>query len=495
MGRLVGIDIRETHVRAALLRTSYRRVAVEQLLEVSVESAGSLEQALLSAALPLTQHSESLAVGIDGARAFIHRLTLPPTALKQLNEVVPFELEAHVPVDFDELVFDQRTLRREAPDAPVIVLAAAARTEHVRERIRLVERVLGREPERVGCGPLPLANLAALSPALSVAGPLALVDLGGTRTEVVLLVNGEASFARTLSRGVQGLPESAPALAAELRQSFGAWASQGGAPVQSIFLLGAGAAAPGAQEYLSHELGVAVAQLDALNVEASNPELLASIPRFAKAVALGLSLAPRPSDMNLRRGPLSYQRGYGFLKEKVPLLSGLGAAIIISFLFSTWAELRAMSREHAVLSSALGTLSQNALGEKTTKASRARSLLTEREAAIPPDPMPHMDGFDVMVELSKSIPMSITHDIEELDLERGHVRVDAVVDSTSDAQTVAAAVKSHPCTNSAKISNITQAVNSQRQKYVLEFDLKCPEDSATTKKKKKGANEPSGGGS
>lgn len=492
MGRLVGIDIRETHVRAALLRTSYRRVAVEQLLEVSVESAGSLEQALLSAALPLTQHSESLVVGIDGARAFIHRLTLPPTALKQLGEVVPFELEAQVPVDFDELVFDQRTLRREAAESPVIVMAAAARIEHVKERIELVQRVLGREPERVGCGPLPLANLAMLSADLSAPGPIALVDLGGTRTEVVFLTNGEAVFARTLARGVQGLPESAPALAAELRQSLGAWASQGGAPVQSVYLLGGGAAAPGAQEYLSHELGAAVTQLPPLNVEATNPEILQSVPRFAKAVALGLSLASRPGDPNLRRGPVAYQRGYGFLKERIPLLSGLGVAIIISFLFSTWAELRALSREHAVLSSALATLTQNVLGEKTTNPDRAQTLLNEREVPDPPDPMPHMDGFDVMVELSKSIPMSITHDIEELNLERGHVRMDGIVDSTGDAQTVAGEVQSHKCTRNAKVSKITQAVNSNRQKYVLEFDLKCPEDQGTAKKKKKGS---SGGGS
>ena len=35
--------------------------------------------------------------------------------------------------------------------------------------------------------------------------------------------------------------------------------------------------------------------------------------------------------------------------------------------------------------------------------------------------MPRMDAFDVMVEISKAIPTSVTHDIEELDMQRGHV--------------------------------------------------------------------------
>jgi general secretion pathway protein L len=97
----------------------------------------------------------------------------------------------------------------------------------------------------------------------------------------------------------------------------------------------------------------------------------------------------------------------------------------------------------------------------------------------------------VMVELSKVIPLSVTHDIEELDVQRGHVKVSGVVGSTADAQLVAGGMKAHRCFSDAKISKITQVVNSDRQKYVLEFDLKCPEDAA---KKKKPKAEPAAGG-
>lgn len=492
MAKVVGIDIRATHVRAVLLRTSFRSPpAIERMLEVDRTGLGSLEQALQIVAVQLGQHSDSVAISIEGENAFMHRLKIPATAAKRLDEVLPFELEAQVPVDVDELVFDYHRLRHAPKDGPLIVLTAAARTEFVRDKIALVQRALGREPERIGCGPLPLANLAQLSPELAGPGPVALVDLGGGRTEVVLVAEREPVFTRTLSRGVAGLPETAPALAAELRQTFGAWLAQGNEPVHTVYLVGGGAAAPGAEAYLSHELGIEVKPLPTLAVEGVPPEELPNLPRFAKAISLALGLGARPADLNLRAGPLAYQRGYGFLKEKVPLLSGLGAAILISFVFSTWAEMRALDRNNQVLTKALESLSMDVLGQKTADPEEATQLLQRAQRTAETDPMPHMDAFDVIVEISKAIPLSMTHDIEEFDMHRGHVKVHGVVGSASDAQAIAGAMKERECFDEVKISKITQVINSDRQKYVLEFDVLCPSDEGAKKKKKSGSKEDS----
>lgn len=484
MRRHVGIDIRSSHVRAALILTGYRKLVVERLVEIDMATAGTVEQALASTSLPLVQQAESYAVSVEGDSSFIHHITLPATAMKQVAAVLPFELEAQVPVDLDELVYDWRLIGRPISGQPIGVLTAASRIEHVRERIELTRRVLGREPERIGCGPLPLANLVPMVPELTMASGVALIDLGGTRTEVVLLSNGEAVFARTLSRGVEGLPDSAPALAAELRQTFAGWHGRGHT-VELAFLLGGGAAAPGAAEYLASVVGVRVEQLPRLAIEGIGPDDLEVARRFAKAISLALGLAVRPRDLDLRRGPLSYQRGFGFFKDKAPLLSGLGAAILVSFAFSTWAELRGLSREEEVLTSALGHVSKDVLGQETTDAAQAMELLEKAKALDESDPMPHMDGFDVMVELSKAIPTSVTHDIEELDMQRGHVKMNGLVGSAQDAQLISGALGGNRCFKDVKIGKITQAVNTDRQKYTLEFDVRCPEDAAKKKPEKK----------
>jgi len=481
MAGFVGIDIGKTHVRAASISVGYKRLSIGRLEEVALDSAPSLERALQMACAALLEHSDGLAVAIDGDQCFIHRIAIPATAAKRLEEVLPFEVEAQVPVDIDELVFDHRSLRRRASTDPVVVMTAAARIETVRARIDLIRDALGRQPDRVGSGPLVLANLASVVSSLRGPGPFALVDLGAGRTEVTVLAQGEAVFVRTLSQGVAGLPGTAAALASELRQTFLSAGVAVGGDLQAAYLVGGGAAATGAAEFLAYEVGVPITPLPALELEGVSEERAASMPRFAKAIALALGASGRARDVDLRRGPLAFQRGFGFLKEKLPILSGLGAAIAISFVFSNWAQMRALDREHEHLQSQLTAVSKEVLGDAVSDADAATEALAHAQAAEEADPMPQVDAFDVIVELSKAIPSTMVHDIEEFDMQRGHVKMSAVVGSTGDAQSIATEIGKHPCVKDAKIAKITQVVNSDRQKYVLEMDIRCGDDTAKKK--------------
>jgi general secretion pathway protein L len=483
MARYIGIDIGASHVRALLLTTGYKRIVIEAINEVAIAAVESLDQALEICARPMLPHSDGIAVAIDGDSAFVHRLKLPLTAKKQIDSVLPFELEAQMPIDMSELVYDYRVLRGEPNRDAIDVIAALARIEHVQARIDLVKRALGREPERVGCGSLVLGNLALLAAELAGKAPIALVDLGSRRTEVIVLSDGEPLFVRTLSCGVAGLPDGAAGLIAELRQTFLAFLASTDLAIGSVVLLGGGSGASGADQYLSTELGLPVRALPAFQLEAG-PEVLLSLPRFAKALALAAGLSGKAVDLNLRSGPLAYQRGFGFLKERAPLILGLVAATLISFLFASWADLHALSREHQELVQSLGAQSQQVLGEELTDAVVVLESLERAKSKEEPDPMPHMDGFDVIVELSNAIPMSVTHDIEEFAVDRGHVKVNGIVPATLDAQNLATQMAKNRCVTDSKIAKVSQVVNDNRQKYVLEFDVKCPEDVAAKKKPK-----------
>src|SRR6187549_310924 len=365
MARYIGIDIGSSQVRALLLNTGYKRVAIEAINEVAIDSVESLERALQVCVTPMLPHSDGIAVAIDGDGAFVHRLKLPLTARKQIDAVLPFELESQLPIDMSELVYDYRVVRGEPNATSIEVIAALARTEQVKERIELVKRALGREPERVSCGPLVFGNLALVSREFLAKGPIALVDLGSKRTEVAVLSEGEPLFVRSLSRGVAGLPDSAPLLIAELRQTFLAFLASTDLAIESVILLGGGAGASGADQYLSHELGLPVRTLPPFQLEAG-PDIVLALPRFAKALALAAGLSGKAVDLNLRSGPLAYQRGFGFLKERAPLLAGLVAATLVSFLFASWADLHALAREHEDLVQALAAQSQLELGEELT---------------------------------------------------------------------------------------------------------------------------------
>ena len=59
-----------------------------------------------------------------------------------------------------------------------------------------------------------------------------------------------------------------------------------------------------------------------------------------------------------------------------------------------------------------------------------------------------------------------------------------IVGSIPDAQAIEATLADDKCLSDVKIKSTTQAVGTDRQKYVLEFDLKCPEDVKAAPKKK-----------
>ena len=208
------------------------------------------------------------------------------------------------------------------------------------------------------------------------------------------------------------------------------------------------------------------------------------LPHFAKAIGLALWLGPRPFGLNLRKGTLAFERGMAWIKDRIPLLAGLSAVILVSFLFSAWSQLYAKSKERTVLEAALSQVSKDVLGEETTSAERAKQLLAQQTSLNDEDPLPHADAFDVMVQLSEQIPSSMTHDIEELDIQKNHVVIHGIVGSVADAQTIRTNMATERCFSDPKITRTNQMVGDTRQKYALEFDLKCPEDQKITAEKK-----------
>jgi general secretion pathway protein L len=489
MARLLGIDATKSTVRAAIIQTSYRRVTLEAFGEADVGWAGSEVDAIRAAVGGAKV--DACAIALSGEKSFYRRIELPAAAQKEINSVLAFELEATVPFEMDDAVFDYRLLRAQTAGT-LAIFAALARVEDVRGRIAPVREALGIEPERVGTGPLPLANLVGVLPELekpAVPGPVAVLDLGDQTSEIVVLVGGDPVFARTVSRGTAGLPDGAPALARDLRQTFAAWRSQGGGPISCMYLSGVGSAAQGAAFFLSTELGMSVLPLPRPRIEGLTADREVEVPRFAKALGLALGLAGRAKALNLRRGALEAERSYPFLREKIPLLSGLAAVVVVSFGFATVAEMRALDAERESLNVRLSMAERDVLGEEVAEPEKIKEALDGSHAKADEDPLPHVDAFDVMVQLSKAVPKDIIHDVIELNVLAGKVMVQGVVPTVGDAETIAKNMKEHRCFKDVKVGG-TSVYGNDRQKYQLNFELKCE----APPKKKPATSEPEGSG-
>jgi general secretion pathway protein L len=445
-----------------------------------------VREALAAVARPMMGHGESVAIGISGIGSYLLRVELPATALRQIEQIVPFELEARVPVDIEDLVHDFILNRERGDNDTINVIIAAASLQRVKKVIEDCRATLGKEAERVGCGSLPLGNLVPYLPRSFSEDPaIMILDLGEKSSDILVVHHGRPAFARTISHGIEDLPQAAEALVAAIRQSLMAWVSQADCAVSSAYLTGIGANMAGAESFLSQRLEVAVLPLPKLDVSYSAELDWEVSSRYTKALGIAFGLGVRPNDPDLRSGPLSYQRGYAFLKEKAPLLAGLVTAMFMSFLFASWAELRSTNREQKFLTDELETSSLQILGKAVSEPSEAQELLARRKALEEADPMPHMDAFDVLVAISTAIPDTISHDIDEFDMQREHVKMTGIVGIAAEAQQVASKLKEQRCFQDVRLAKVVQVVNSDRQKYGLEWDVRCPEDEISKTKKKK----------
>ena len=92
MARLCGIDVGAKTVRVALVRTAYRRVAIEAMNEAPTIGEGGETAAIAAAMAGL--RPDGIAIALPGDRCFYRRLELPPTAQRELGSVLGFELES-----------------------------------------------------------------------------------------------------------------------------------------------------------------------------------------------------------------------------------------------------------------------------------------------------------------------------------------------------------------------------------------------------------------
>ena len=498
----LGIDVGTVAVKIAVVKSTYRKSQIAALAIADVAESGGVVEALRRAAHAAFgakgPAADSVSVGFPGARTGLRTLSLPASAQRQIAEVLQYELEAQVPFDMENSVFDYKLLPRRGPatgDQRLQLLTAVAPTEEVRGRIELVKEATGLEPERVAVGAFPLANLVPTVPALGEEGPVLLIDLGAKNTDAVFLQAGEPIFARTLSLGTQGLPGNANDIANEIRITMNAFRAQGGETPTRVLLCGGGAFASEAASFLSAELNrlpVEVLAPVGLDTTLVNPQRVAELPRFAKAIGLALG-AGRGTGLNLRKGPLVYERGFAWVREKVPVLAGLAAVLLVSLVFAFWSRMHAVSTERETLEAALRSVTKDVLGKELDNAADVETALASATGQNEEDPLPHVDPFDVMVKLSEDIPPSMKHDVEDLVVEKGHVVLHGITGTIADVQQIKTSLKGERCFQSVKAPRTVPQVNTDRIKYTIEFELKCPEE--MEKKKKSDSAGASAGGS
>ncbi|MDD5307766.1 MAG: pilus assembly protein PilM [Deltaproteobacteria bacterium] len=464
--RVIGLDLGSHSVKAMALNVGLRG-AEPTLFEVEPveldDDGRSTMPAILAAAGRLAKRlaaeGEPVHVALPGERVSTRVVRLPMSAARRLEQVLKFELDDTLPFDIDDAVFDHVEVARDGEG--ITVVAAAVPSGEVKALVDgLTEQGVG--AQEVGVAPLSYGALLAAGKKKEEAAAskvTAFIDLGHERTNVAVLGDRVPTF-RTILRGGRDLTavlaekgkvafaeaeaykqrdgltgrvgdvlrEALRPLVREIRQTLAGHQAAGGRPVERIILAGGGAGMRGIDQLLADEVGVAAEtfHFSMDDVHVSDRAVAAPAPA-ALAYALALrETIPKARRMNLRRGELVFKGDRALLKKRALWMGVCVLGILLSWMFASYAQYRSLKVENEASKAKL---------EEVTKRLFRRPILEKEEIerelggeTVEEAPVPAKDAFDIVVEISRRIPTSVVHDVEDLEIKPKRITIRGIVD-------------------------------------------------------------------
>jgi general secretion pathway protein L len=198
MARVVGIDLGSHSVKVSVLEGSFGRFehkgyfarAVAQDTEQAPDLAKKLE-ALAALSDEIGGKPDVVTVTFPAEAASIRVVELPFGDARQVEKTVPFEVEAIVPFELDDMILASRILSL-APGSSKVLVGLAER-----EAIKALVDGLG----ALGLDPRNVMLDAEALERLSTDGVQAIIDMGHTRTLVTLTRDGKIVATRAILGG------------------------------------------------------------------------------------------------------------------------------------------------------------------------------------------------------------------------------------------------------------------------------------------------------
>ena len=207
--RIVGIDIGHDRVRAAEVENPSTDPRVLRYAEAALPEGAArsgevrdgkavadvLKELWTSAGFS----SKKVVLGMGNQRELVRNLTVPRTPLQTIRESLPFQVQDLLPVSVSDALLDFYPIAEsEGEHGPTVdgLLVAAIR-DAVLGNIGAV-RDAGLVPVNVDLIPFALSRLLA---PVTLTGTTAVIDVGATTTNVVVVKDGVPAFVRIIPMG------------------------------------------------------------------------------------------------------------------------------------------------------------------------------------------------------------------------------------------------------------------------------------------------------
>ena len=467
--RILALDLGSHTLKAGLIESTIKGCRVLGLFRQTRDPDRTLADQVAELCKTHNLRGDTTLSCLPGDAVSHRILTLPFARPHQLAQTVPFELESHLPFTLEHVVVDFQTVQRTA--AGVTVLAVAAPQLTLSEHLEVLAGA-GLDPTAVGL--LPLASLSLLHLAGEGAGGVdVLLDIGETRTSVVLSRDGVFQGMRTLRVGLSQVGGLTTFLQ-ELRWTLLAL-SQDGWPVPArFFLCGGGEYIPQLRQELERAFAGEIVSFRQLSFPSVPEEYRDEQGVFAACLGLALSeaLGRTERGINLRRGEFTHQGQAATRRRAAMRLGQIAAGVALAAGLATALEMHRLNARYEALRQEIRRVFTTALPDQQTIVSEKAQLqdavaaLQSRQrltggAAISP--------LELLRQLSSGLPEQVTLDLEEWTLDEESARLRGTTTSFDAAETIKTAVAGLGMFREVQLKDVKTAAGGKKVAFALQM--------------------------
>ncbi len=450
----LGIDIRKDAIRAVVVKAGLKTDTIQAVAEVPLsaepeENGLDIALSLLFDELKKQTDIANITTHASFANGCVsfRNLTVPFGEPKKIRQVLPFELEAILPLRPEEFVADYHVVRK-AESTECIAMAVPI------DAVAAQLEAFGPHPAAVES-----LTVSGVSSALVFLNQDSAPDQGifleiSSQKTLVILFLGKSIVTIRCMEG--DFSENLPALCMGIEFTIRGYAEKSGIAFspQSLVITGEGAHWPGLEDHLAARFHLSVKQadlakntgttLDPGTTEAWEPHTM------DPALALALYDPTETRGFNMRQGPFAVRKRWQEYKGTIIHLGVLALVVVLALSANFFMDLHALNAESRDLGKQIQAEFKKILPEtapqKDQEVNQVKAAIrqTKKTAALPGDEAPPARVINILAELSKSIETGVDVKLKSFIMTGQEIKIKGTTDTFKVPDDIEAAIAKSP---------------------------------------------------
>ncbi len=206
----IGLDIGSSTIKVTELRESKKgyqlanfgmvSIPPEAIVDGAIMNTSAVEDAIVSLLGERKIKTKDVVASVSGQSVMIRKITMPAMTEEQLEEQIQWEAAQYIPFEIADVNLDFQILNPGDEEGNMEVLLVAAKKEVINDYVTVL-RDAGLNPVVIDVDAFALLNMYEMNYPIMENEVVALVNIGASLINIVVLQGGRYVFSRDISMG------------------------------------------------------------------------------------------------------------------------------------------------------------------------------------------------------------------------------------------------------------------------------------------------------